>query len=156
MRPREQQSEVRSVMTRCALCGRGLGLVSYRMGKLRFCRRAHKETYRERRWQSRLDWTLSAAREGGVTLASMLRRRNISTKYFARFAAMTFTAVCVIFAAWQSFSSTADQSYPWCTQGDLQRCYYTTWGQCEQTVDYHGFCVANPSVTQQRKGDATH
>ncbi len=37
-----------------------------------------------------------------------------------------------------------DLSYPWCTEGSALHCYYTTRQQCEETVDYHGFCVANP------------
>jgi len=142
------------VMTRCALCGRGLGLVSYRMGKLRFCRRAHKEIYRERRWQSRWGWPF-AAPEVRTAYAYVSPRQKNPSKYLTRFAAMTFAAVSVTFAASQSLPSTADPPYPWCTQGDLLRCYYMTWEQCEQTVDYHGFCVANPFETHQRKGDAT-
>ena len=41
----------------------------------------------------------------------------------------------------------AEQSYPWCAQGDnTLHCYYVTREQCEQAVDYHGFCVANYNV----------
>lgn len=43
-------------------------------------------------------------------------------------------------------SGRAEESYPWCTQGAALHCYYMTREQCEQTVDYHGFCVANPEV----------
>ncbi len=38
-------------MKRCALCGGGLGLLSHRKGRLRFCKRAHKAMYLERRRQ---------------------------------------------------------------------------------------------------------
>lgn len=41
----------------------------------------------------------------------------------------------------------AQEAYPWCTQGSLLHCYYGTRDQCEQTVDYHGFCVPNPDVS---------
>jgi hypothetical protein len=40
--------------------------------------------------------------------------------------------------------ATADVYYPWCEQGDALHCYFTTREQCEQTVNNHGFCVANP------------
>jgi hypothetical protein len=36
-------------MTRCALCGGRLGLISHRTGSLRFCRRAHKAAYERQR-----------------------------------------------------------------------------------------------------------
>src|SRR5215831_2224965 len=48
----------------------------------------------------------------------------------------------------QPTSVIAEVSYPWCTQGGTLRCYYMTREQCEQTVDYHGFCVANPAAPQ--------
>jgi hypothetical protein len=38
------------------------------------------------------------------------------------------------------------QSYPWCIQGGTYRCWYMTREQCEQAVNYHGFCVTNPDV----------
>ncbi len=38
-------------MKRCAFCGGGLGLLSHRKGRLRFCKRAHKAAYLERRRQ---------------------------------------------------------------------------------------------------------
>jgi len=34
--------------------------------------------------------------------------------------------------------------YPWCTQGSAIHCYYMSLQQCEETVDYHGFCIPNP------------
>jgi hypothetical protein len=38
----------------------------------------------------------------------------------------------------------AEESFPWCVQGETLQCYYATRDQCELTVNYHGFCVANP------------
>jgi hypothetical protein len=35
-------------------------------------------------------------------------------------------------------------SYPWCTSDEELHCYYATQQQCEETVDYHGFCEMNP------------
>ena len=46
---------------------------------------------------------------------------------------------------------TTEESYPWCTQGSLLRCYCTTREQCEQIVDYHGFCVPNPDVSPRER-----
>jgi hypothetical protein len=40
----------------------------------------------------------------------------------------------------------AEDSYPWCTEGETIQCYYMTREQCEEAVDYHGFCIANPNV----------
>jgi Protein of unknown function (DUF3551) len=41
-------------------------------------------------------------------------------------------------------------SYPWCTQGSSLHCYYMSRQQCEETVDYRGFCVANPDFAPLR------
>ena len=46
---------------------------------------------------------------------------------------------------------TAEESYSWCAQGSLLHCYYMTREQCEQTVDYHGFCVPNPDVSPRKQ-----
>jgi hypothetical protein len=54
--------------------------------------------------------------------------------------------VCAALAGEQPTPGTAQESYPWCTQGGELHCYYMTRDQCEQTVDYHGFCVPNPDV----------
>jgi len=53
------------------------------------------------------------------------------------------------FAAGAPTPATAEVSYPWCVQGSVLHCYYMTREQCEMTVDYHGFCVANPDVLSQ-------
>jgi hypothetical protein len=41
-------------------------------------------------------------------------------------------------------------SYPWCIQGGIYRCWYMTREQCEEAVDYHGFCVSNPNVPRRQ------
>jgi hypothetical protein len=51
----------------------------------------------------------------------------------------------------QSAATAQAVSYPWCIQGSILRCYYMSREQCEQTVDYHGFCVANPEYRQGKK-----
>jgi hypothetical protein len=40
-------------------------------------------------------------------------------------------------------------SYPWCTVGEDVLCYYDTQQQCEEEVDYHGFCEPNPDYHPQ-------
>ncbi|MGC1778844.1 MAG: DUF3551 domain-containing protein [Xanthobacteraceae bacterium] len=40
-------------------------------------------------------------------------------------------------------------SYAWCSQGEEIHCYYSTRQQCEEEVDYHGFCVSNPDYQAQ-------
>jgi hypothetical protein len=72
------------------------------------------------------------------------------------------TAVAVLSGAFVGGPHTragAEVSYPWCVQGENLQCYYQTREQCEFTVNYHGFCVANPAVPQtysppQRRGRA--
>jgi hypothetical protein len=40
-------------------------------------------------------------------------------------------------------------SYPWCVQASIYRCWYMTREQCEEAVDYHGFCVTDPNVPRR-------
>ncbi len=40
-------------------------------------------------------------------------------------------------------------AFPWCTQGSAIHCYYTSLQQCQETVDYHGFCIRNPDYQGQ-------
>jgi hypothetical protein len=70
----------------------------------------------------------------------------MSTKHLMRLTIMT----CGVFgAALVGGQPAAAQavSYPWCTQGSSLHCYYATHQQCEETVDYHGFCVTNPDYS---------
>jgi hypothetical protein len=63
---------------------------------------------------------------------------------------MTFGILGLAFIAGEPTSVTAEQSYPWCAQGDnTLHCYYTTREQCEAAVNYHGFCVGNSNVPTQ-------
>jgi hypothetical protein len=45
----------------------------------------------------------------------------------------------------------AEESFPWCVQSETLQCYYATRDQCELTVNYHGFCVANPYALPPRQ-----
>jgi hypothetical protein len=58
---------------------------------------------------------------------------------------MMFGILGVAVVAGQPTSVKA-QEYPWCTQGETLQCWYMTREQCEQAVDYHGFCVANSNA----------
>jgi hypothetical protein len=71
---------------------------------------------------------------------------TMSPKFFVRLPVMTFGILGVAVVVGQPVSVTAEESYPWCTQGDTLQCYYMTREQCEEAVDYHGFCVANSNV----------
>ena len=71
----------------------------------------------------------------------------MSPKFFVRSPVKTFGVLAVALVAGQPTSVTAEQSYPWCAQGDsILQCYYMTRQQCEEAVNYHGFCVANSNV----------
>jgi hypothetical protein len=53
------------------------------------------------------------------------------------------------FAAGQPATAQTTRAYSWCTVAEEVHCYYTTRQQCEETVDYHGFCEQNPDVPAQ-------
>jgi len=60
---------------------------------------------------------------------------------------MTFGILGFAFVVGQPTSVTAEQSDPWCAQGDnILHCYYMSREQCEAAVNNHGFCVANSNV----------
>jgi hypothetical protein len=78
-----------------------------------------------------------------LTVANELALPAMSLKFFVRL----LVVLAIAFVAAQPTSVTAEQSYPWCAQGDnTLHCYYVTREQCQQAVDYHGFCVANSNV----------
>jgi hypothetical protein len=64
---------------------------------------------------------------------------------YVRSPVSTFGILGVAVVAGQPTSVTA-QEYPWCTQGENLQCWNMTREQCEQAVDYHGFCVANSNA----------
>ena len=70
---------------------------------------------------------------------------TMSPKVFVRLPLMTFGILSVAVVAEQPTSVTAEE-YPRCSQGSILRCYYMTREQCEEAVDYHGFCVANSNA----------
>jgi hypothetical protein len=74
----------------------------------------------------------------------------MTPKYLVRLATM----LCVIFGVGMPLSTAAraiaeSPSYPWCAQGSIIRCWYMTREQCEEAVNYHGFCVTDPNVPRR-------
>jgi len=64
------------------------------------------------------------------------------------------TLAFVMFSVGMSFSTAVpavaeSPSYPWCAQGSIIRCWYMTREQCEEAVNYHGFCVTDPNVPRR-------
>jgi hypothetical protein len=57
----------------------------------------------------------------------------------------------VVLAFGQPTAARAQQlllPYPWCSVGDRLHCDFMTREQCEETVDYRGFCQPNPEMPQ--------
>jgi hypothetical protein len=74
-------------------------------------------------------------------------------KYLMRTSLLTLGIVGAAIVANRPIPATAQaESYPWCTQGSTLHCYYLNREQCEQTVDYHGFCEPNPDYRLQGNG----
>jgi hypothetical protein len=73
----------------------------------------------------------------------------MTLKHFVRSAIMAF----VLFGVGMSLSTAPavaeSPSYPWCAQGSIIRCWYMTREQCEEAVNYHGFCVTDPNVPRR-------
>ena len=74
----------------------------------------------------------------------------VTLKYLVLLATITF----VIFGVGISLNTAApamaeSPSYPWCAQGDIIRCWYMTREQCEEAVNYQGFCVTDPNVPRR-------
>jgi hypothetical protein len=64
---------------------------------------------------------------------------------------VTIALLAVIWSAGETSRAAADEyPYPWCRQGGTLRCYYMNREQCEETVDYHGFCVPNPEYQSRQ------
>ena len=82
-------------------------------------------------------------------LEVMLSKR-LSLKHLVRLAVITSTLFGGAIALGTGAPAAANlPSYPWCVQGSIYRCWYMTREQCEEAVDYHGFCVTNPNVPRR-------
>jgi hypothetical protein len=81
-----------------------------------------------------------------------MERKIMSLKQHSR-RAIVAVGLCLATAAiaLPAAAKATERSYPWCTQGDTLHCYYMNRAQCEETVDYHGFCVVNPDYGQTNK-----
>lgn len=76
------------------------------------------------------------------------KEASISPKHFIKLVIVTFGIFAGALGAGQSTTAAAQAvSYPWCTQEEVLHCYYSTRQQCEEEVDYHGFCVTNPDYS---------
>jgi Protein of unknown function (DUF3551) len=71
----------------------------------------------------------------------------MTRKHFLQATIMTFGILGAALAAGRPAPAAAEVSYPWCSQGEEIHCYYSTRDQCEEAVDYHGFCINNPEYS---------
>jgi hypothetical protein len=71
----------------------------------------------------------------------------MSTRYLIRLAIMTagLFGAAALSSGLPKPAVAQEIQYPWCTIGEEVHCYYATRQQCEEAVDYHGFCDLNPS-----------
>jgi hypothetical protein len=79
---------------------------------------------------------------------------KVHTDKTIKYLALLSTVTAVMFGVGISLNTTSpamaeSPSYPWCAQGSIIRCWYMTREQCEQAVDYHGFCVTDPNVPRR-------
>jgi hypothetical protein len=79
--------------------------------------------------------------------------RNMSAKHVKQ---LIIAAVGILAAAlWAGQTTplaaqTLTLPYPWCALGESLHCDFSTLQQCEETVDYHGFCERNPDMPAQQ------
>ncbi len=62
-------------------------------------------------------------------------------------AKIALVATLAVLAFGQTGTVAQADEYPWCVQGSALHCYYSNRAQCEEAVDYHGFCVSNPDYS---------
>jgi len=74
----------------------------------------------------------------------------MAIKYIKRPIYLALGIFAAALATGQPLPSAAQTpAYPWCSVGESLHCYYTTLQQCEETVDYHGFCDKNPDLAAE-------
>jgi hypothetical protein len=76
-------------------------------------------------------------------------RKKMSLKYFMRMRVMAFAIFGVAFVVGAPRPERRKSHIPGASKGGVLHCYYMTREQCEMTVDYHGFCVANSDLLSQ-------
>ena len=75
----------------------------------------------------------------------------MSAKHIKQLALLVLGILGTALAAGQPTPLTAQTlPYPWCSVGESVHCDFDTLAQCEETVDYHGFCVRNPDLPAQQ------
>lgn len=73
----------------------------------------------------------------------------MSLKQFVRLTIVAFGIFGAALAIGTAVPAAAEPFYPWCSVGSAFHCYYMTREQCEEAVDYHGFCVTDPNVPRR-------
>jgi hypothetical protein len=80
----------------------------------------------------------------------MSHKQLVSFKHLAQLAIVASTLFGGTIALGTAAPAAAESpSYPWCVQGSIYRCWYMTREQCEEAVNYHGFCVTDPNVPRR-------
>jgi hypothetical protein len=80
----------------------------------------------------------------------MAHRQIVSLKHLTQLAIVASTLFGSAIALGTATPAAAESpSYPWCVQGSIYRCWYMTREQCEEAVNYHGFCVTDPNVPRR-------
>jgi hypothetical protein len=75
----------------------------------------------------------------------------MSKKYSVLPAITTIAILGTVLTFGQPTAASAQQlllPYPWCSVGDRFHCDFMTREQCEESVDYRGFCQPNPEMPQ--------
>jgi hypothetical protein len=97
---------------------------------------------------------LAGPRKRTALAAAM--RQNMSRKHLMQSAIVALGIFGTALIAGQPAPAAADVSYPWCAQGEEIHCYYSSREQCEEDVDYHGFCISNPDYSPSNSTRRTH
>ena len=80
----------------------------------------------------------------------MSRKQLVSFKHLTQLAIIASTLFGGAIALGTAAPAAAESpSYPWCVQASIYRCWYMTREQCEEAVNYHGFCVTDPNVPRR-------
>jgi len=84
--------------------------------------------------------------------------RNMSATHFKQLTIMAVGILTVALWAEQTRPLAAQSltlPYPWCSVGESVHCDFDTLAQCEETVDYHGFCEQNPDPPARVTGQGS-
>jgi hypothetical protein len=85
----------------------------------------------------------------------LFAKQFMSKKYLLLSAITAFGISGAVLTLSQPIPASAQQlllPYPWCSVGERLHCDFMTREQCEESVDYHGFCQPNPEMPQNAPG----